>query len=185
MPHPIVDECPPSPEGLAHGWGHVQAFKVDDQSAEVCCASAQDARNQPQPSASCACALVVLTAFFCPGQEMLKMLQLPTPNGTPEATPRQNHGQEGGSNTQSTVHPSASLRTAAEMHSGSSDDSSSDSDDESFVSSQHAIKARSVRSAQKGGPVTSMSSRGSRPNAPSFSSVPANGDTPVPSLLIE
>jgi hypothetical protein len=123
---------------------------------------------------------------------MLKMLQLPTPNGSPEATPRQNHGQEGGSNTQSTVHSSAALRTAAEMHSGCSDDEddSSDSDDESFVSSQHAIKARSVRSAQKGGPVTTMSSRGSRPNAPSFSSVradapalPANGDTPVPSLL--
>ena len=184
MPHPIVDEVPPSPGGLAHGWGHVQAFKVDDQSAEVCCASAQEARHQPQLSASCACALVVLTAFICPGQEMLKMLQLATPNGSPEVTPRQNHGQEGGSNTQSTVHSSASLRTAAEMHSGSSDDSS-DSDDESFVSSQHAIKARSVRSAQKGGPVTSMSSRGSRPNAPSFSSLPANGDTPVPSLLIE
>lgn len=109
------------------------------------------------------------------------MLHLPTPNGSPEATPRQNQGQEGGSNTQTTVNSSAALRTAAEMHSGCSDDEddSSDSDDESFVSSQHAIKARSVRSAQKGGPVTSMSSRGSRKNEECLSSGPDNGDTPV------
>ena len=51
------------------------------------------------------------------------------------------------------------------------DDDSSDSADESFVSSQHAIKARSVRSAQKGGPVTSMSSR--------------RGDASMPSANVE
>jgi len=135
------------------------------------------------PAASRPSAIIDLTGAIAPEQEMLKMLQLPTPSETeaetPDATPRHQHGQEGRCNTESTVHFPRTQRTPDARHSWGSDDEddSSDSDDESFVSSQHAIKARSVKSAQKGGPVTSMSSRASRQNT--ISAGAANGSSAV------
>lgn len=192
MPHAISGGSP-GRRGAQHqaagGWGHVQAFRVDDQSAQVWVqarrlhARAFSASRCAPRCAPCPSAVVALTGSTAHEQEMLKILQLPTPSETetesPEMTPRRQRGQDGRCNSESTVRFPQALRTEEARHSGCSDeeDDSSDSDDESFVSSQYAIKARSVKSAQKGGPVTSMSSRASRQNAVSAGA--AHGDSPV------
>ena len=162
MQLPTPDQTPEDTPREQH---HEEEDEEEESSAIILEASIEEVSNNQMP-----------TTLIQPRDtsQNPKKVHLSASPDSPQQSPRQHQSTAVDRSLPNTEVPSISTqstpkcgadfreaqRRAAKLHSDEDDDDeSSDSDSEKFVSSQNAIRARSVSSAHKGGPVTSMSSR--------------------------